>query len=61
MFANPVRASVYRLQESFPPGRTQVFTPNLGSTYLLSTYQATTIAITTIKPFMRLSFSVPVV
>ena len=36
-------------QESFPPGLTQVFTPNLGSTYLLSTNQATMIAMNTRK------------
>ena len=39
-------------QESFPPGLTQVFTPNLGSTYLLSTNQATMIAMSTKKSFI---------
>lgn len=39
-------------QESFPPGFTQVLTPNFGRTYLLSTYQATTITAITINSFI---------
>lgn len=59
----PVRltgTSVYLLsQESFPPGLTQVFTPNLGSTYLLSTNQATMIAMSTKISFISILLSLP--